>query len=72
MNVTFKGINYTTYVKIRIQEIKNKITELIARLLGLVVNNIYEQYNLETALQNASKSKHFITIKKTKYLSKQN
>jgi hypothetical protein len=72
MNVTFKGINYTTYVKIRIQEIKNKITELIARLLGLVVNNIYEQYNLETALQNTSKSKHFITIKKTKYLSKQN
>jgi hypothetical protein len=49
MNITFKGINYTAYVKIRIQKTKNKITELIARLLGLVVNNIYKQYNLETA-----------------------
>jgi hypothetical protein len=33
---------------------------------------IYEQYNLETAYQNTLKLKHFILIKKIKYLLKQN
>ena len=31
-----------------------------------------EQYNLETARQNILKLKQFISIEKTKYLSKQN
>jgi len=33
---------------------------------------IYKQYNPETARQNTSKLKHFIPIKKTKHLPKQN
>ena len=33
---------------------------------------IYEQYNPETACRNTLKLKHSISIKKIKYLSKQN
>jgi hypothetical protein len=32
--------------------------------------HIYKQYNLETTRRNTSKLKYFISIKKTKYLSK--
>jgi hypothetical protein len=38
----------------------------------MVVEYIYKQYNPETARQNTSKLKHFIPIKKTKHLPKQN
>jgi hypothetical protein len=31
---------------------------------------IYKQYNFETARRNTLKLKHFISIEKTKYLSK--
>jgi hypothetical protein len=41
-------------------------------LLGLVVNNIYKQYNLETAWKNIWKSKHSVQLKKKKCLSKWN
>jgi len=33
---------------------------------------IYEQYNPKTTRRNTPKQKHFISIKKTKYLPKQN
>ena len=37
-----------------------------------IYTHTHEQYNSETACQNTSKLKHFISIEKTKHLSKQN